>query len=448
MRRVYFSFLLAMLATAPLEPAGAADRPPGPRTEQARTVSDFIDSLGVGVHGIGNDRQMYTSDSRLVSALSFLGFRHARATPQTEARARALTGIGVDFTHVATTDLAGTLAALKRFSRQIVAVEGLNEVDEHDVNFQGLKGIEAGVAYQKLLYAAVKGDPALAHINVYNVTIGRASRTPKAGDLSPYTDFSNIHAYIQNGGPPFLSVPQAIAQTVDAPGRPIIISETGAPTNDPRFPPLIYLGGNPKHPSNMVSEDVQQKLVLCVVLDSFKMGIVRSFLYELYDQAKLDSNRNPIIDENADRENHFGMFRFDLKTLTPKPIAVAFHNLTSILKAAAPQTPPFSPGSLSFSLNSSRRAPGVDPEAFHVLLQKDARTFDLIVWAEPKIWDMPTASEIETIPSEVTVDLAQQAARVSVFDPVIGQQPIANLKDTRKIQVKVTDHPVIIEISN
>ena len=93
---------------------------------------------------------------------------------------------------------------------------------------------------------------------------------------------------------------------LDAPGLPTVITETGYETN-----PADSYGG--------ADQTVQAKYTLDILVDAFLDGVSQTYLYELFDEGG----------------QHFGLFNTDG---TPKLVATAIHNLTTLL--AIPAAPP------------------------------------------------------------------------------------------------------------
>nr|WP_256476476.1 carbohydrate-binding domain-containing protein [Siccirubricoccus soli] len=61
---------------------------------------------------------------------------------------------------------------------------------------------------------------------------------------------------------------------------------------------------------------------------------------------------------------------------------------------------------------------------------------------------MDSRSEVWAPSQSVTVSLGQVADEVTVYDPLRGTYAISHATNTDRVTVEVTDHPVIIEISD
>ena len=81
-----------------------------------------------------------------------------------------------------------------------------------------------------------------------------------------------------------------------------------------------------------------------------------------------------------------------------------------------------------------------------MVLGKSNGAYELVVWAEPKVWNDATDTEISNPSQTVTVNLGGVHHSISVYDPLQGTTPIATYTDVSQIIIPLSDHPVIIEI--
>ena len=70
-----------------------------------------------------------------------------------------------------------------------------------------------------------------------------------------------------------------------------------------------------------------------------------------------------------------------------------------------------------------------------LLLQKHDGTFELVVWGERLKGS-----------DEVTVRLGEPISTARLYDPTSGTTPIRSLRGVDSLTLKLSDHPVIIEI--
>jgi len=312
-------------------------------------------------------------------------------------------------------------------------IEGPNEVDINTKNtFEGMTGIPAGVAVQQLLYPMVKNDPSLSKIPVLAMTIGHPSvensSEANVGDLANSADYGNVHVYPLNGSSPYATLARIVAETTYTPGKPFVATETGYPT---------AVDGPTLFTANSVSEEVQAKYLLDEAFDAFDLGIVKTYMFQL-----IDDQCDPYFTTG---EMHYGFFRCDN---TPKPVAVGFHNLQTILHDANSAAASFTPEPLHYSIGQWLTTSSSDVRKFHTLLQKADGTYELILWGEPTLWNNAAHLEISTgLPTNlVTVDFENTYKSIKLYDPLKSAAPIMQVFNTNQIKVTVVDHPVVIEL--
>src|SRR5262249_51854496 len=73
-------------------------------------------------------------------------------------------------------------------------------------------------------------------------------------------------------------------------------------------------------------------------------------------------------------------------------------------------------------------------------------TYDIVVWAEPDIWNENTNSPIAAPNTPISLTLGS-AANVSIYDPMSGSTPVQSLGTTSQVNVNVVDHPIIIQVT-
>jgi hypothetical protein len=312
----------------------------------------------------------------------------------------------------------GVLAArLQAFASNhpgaVVGIEGPNESNNQPVNFNGQMGEAGGVAFQQALFQAAKASAVLAPIPVIGLSLGTDDPAAYAalGDMSGVVDQGNAHIFMTLGREPSLDFGRLLnlAQSV-TPGRPIAVTETGYPTD----------AGEPVG----VDEITQAKLTLNLLLDAARSGVASTYLYELVDNGFSTGSGGA----------SFGLFRGDW---SPKPVASAIHNLFDLFNTTQPgeSRPPAPPDYTLSGLNGAS-----------LTVHEIDGTYDLVVWAEPRIWDGVNHVAIAAAPQSVTVTLAQPVAGYAVYDPLAGPGAIQGGGVTDTINLSVTDHPVVIEL--
>jgi len=390
-------------------------------------AADFVDTLGVNTHV---DSAPYDDTARIVDALSYLGIHNIRQSSPIDAASfagtQALGEAGEKIDLIVNgggpVSLAGAMGDVDGLAPYLNAVENVNEVAIYPIEYAGLSGVDAAVTLQKDLYAAVHGNPALAGVPVYSFTIGGAdpSAFPSIGDISPWTDYANIHSYPPQGLRPIFVIHAAIdGGRTDAPSKPVVVTETGYYTLQNR----VGWGGVP--------QDVQAKYLLSEVLDEAAAGVSRTYLYDLLDDGNDPSGLN--------QEDHFGLFNYDG---SPKQSAVAFHSLTTLLADTGPAASTFTPSAFSFS------AQGVpyDYTGNTLLLDKSDGSHVIAVWNEQQTWNTNTLTSSAPLHYPVTVTFGRSWQSVLVFDPMQGTAPVQVLHDVSSVSLDLTDHPFLIQV--
>ncbi|MDE5446977.1 RHS repeat protein [Bradyrhizobium sp. CSA207] len=397
------------------------------------SASGFINSIGVNTHA-GFGWTDYNNLALMVDDLKYLGVTRLRdamgTSPAAQPVVEGLAAAGYKFDFLVssalpqqgTASLQKYIVSLEKFMAShpgtISAIEGLNEANHQPFSYNGSSSLSAAAQFQSALYQAVKGDAALSSIPVFNLSL--AYNDPQGysqlGDMSGSVDFANAHAYVSTS----LTTGSSLAATLSAvstaaPGKPVVITETGYTTQANSQ----YLG---------VDETVQAKSILNTLVDAYKAGVSATYLYEMFDRDSSASNINP--------EANFGLFNSDG---TPKLAATAIHNLTSILaddgKGGLQPTDP-----LNYTLSN------MPASGNSMVLGKSNGAYELVVWAEPKLWNDAADAEISNPTQSVTVNLGGVHHSVKVYDTLTGTSAIASYTDVSTITIPVSDHPLVIEI--
>ncbi len=397
------------------------------------SASSFISSIGVNTHA-GYSWGGYNNLALVEDDLKYLGVTKLRdglaSSPAAQPILDGLAKDGYTFDFVVpssvpaggTSALQAYLDSVKAFETShpgsVVALEGLNEVNLYSFTYNGSSSISAAAQFQAAYYSAIKADATLSKISVYNLSLGYNDSTDygKLGDLSGATDYANSHAYVSTSLTPAAALQAMLGNATSVTGTdPVVITETGYTTKSD----TPYIGA---------SENVQAKSILNTLVDAYKDGVSTTYLYQLLDASATNDASDP--------ESHWGLFNSDG---TPKLAATAIHNLTTILadddKGGHNPTE-----SLNYTLN------GMPATGNSMVLGKSNGAYELVVWAEPKIWNDATDTEISNPTTSVTINLGSVHHLISVYDPLKGTSPIATYNDVSQIVVPITDHPLIIEI--
>ncbi|HEY0185082.1 MAG TPA: hypothetical protein VGC09_19950 [Rhodopila sp.] len=376
------------------------------------------------------------------SELSYLGVSHVRDMAPVSYMLPAYESLGANgirFDLIASnyaTDVASVLAGNLSLINQLLqvspgsvfSIEGPNEVNavSNQVTYNGASTANPYVADQimQAVYTAVHADPALKGVPVLNLSLsngiaGWQSYLSGMGNMSGYVDGGNYHIYPNLGAQPATVLQQMIPYAQQsAPGRPVTITEAGYFT---AYQDASGWGG--------VDAQTQAKNTLNLLADAYKDGVQQTYLYEL-----MEGVANP---STTDIENTFGLFHSDG---TPKPAAIALHDLTTILSDPSATAQTFAAGTLPYTIAN------LPSTGNSLLLEKSSGAFDLMVWAEPKDWNPATETAIAVAPVASVVGLGATYQTVKIFDPLVGTAPISVLSNVSTVTLQLTDHPLIVEV--
>ena len=352
----------------------------------ARSASAFVDSVGVNIHSYYVDTA-YARLDRVLEALRQIHVRHVRdgllpASTNEGVRSwqrfyfaqLAAQGIGANLNLGSPEDGESSLAWRVQQLEQlppgfVESVEGPNEYD--------LRAGEGWVRplreWQRQLYLEVRARPQLRQVPVLGPSFGSVDHAFGAGDLSASSDLANIHPYPGGLQPSSEGLTRNLAIANHLSGsKGVVATESGYHN---------ALGDRLDHPP--VSERAAGAYVPQLLLEYFKRGITRTYLYELVDE-KPDRL-------GLDREQHFGLFREDF---SPKPAAVALGRLLSLLDGPVA---PSRPGALDYRLS------GRGDRVEELLLRRANGSFALVLWQGASVWDRDTRRDL--YPSNLTLRL-------------------------------------------
>ena len=397
-------------------------------TRPIGSTESFLDSIGVNTH-INDTSGGYGNISKVISDLDYIGVTHVRdgltGSLSTELF-EVLANNDITFSLLTSGNNGASLssqisaiAKLESLYNAIDYVEGPNETDYFPISYNGLTGFAATRAFQSALYSAVHGNSALSGTPVIQTSLGDGNSYSQLGNLSSSADYSNIHSYYFGWG--FTrsvadQVPERIAeaQTI-SPGKDTVATEGGWST-------ATYSSDG-----YGVNERTQAVLTLNMLLDQYKDGVDRTYIYELVNSGTYSS---------TNLQTGFGLFNADG---TPKQAATALHNLNSILSDPAAGTKGVSLTNLGYTLQ------GMPTEGQDMLLQKSSGNYDLVLWNEPTIWNTTTHSAYSIASQTVTINF-DNAQSGTIYDPLLGSTAIASFSNTKSVQVALSDHPLVVEV--
>jgi hypothetical protein len=388
-------------------------------TLQARPASAFVNSLGVNIHA------GWVKDNSYLFAqqLAYIGFHHVRdsingaKSGNYAARLALFARQDIDWDLIMPGDPAPYTSWILQNNRYLTDFEGPNEPDLALPIFNGQQGIPAAVAIQQALAHLILSNAELHHLKLVDYALSYAHLYTAPIKRIDDADDRNLHVYAPNGLPPRAILQQAINYI--GPGKPVYMTETG-------YTDVEYNLISAKGYHEGVDEIVQAKYLLDSVFDNFSFSVTRTYLYDLRD----DGN-DP---ENTNKEYHYGLFRYDG---SPKPSAIAFHNLIKILNVPpAGQNPP----PIHVVVASSGNGAPV-----YSLLLKTPGGYALVCWAEPRLWSAECHCALPANDTTAKIDFGNAIVSATLFDPLLSSQPLST-QTAKSMIVKVLDHPIILRL--
>lgn len=395
-------------------------------TITAVAVASFLASVGVNVN-------IYPStEGSVVSKLAYVGINHARVeAPTSLSAAQAFAAIGsagIKFDMITTTwDLPITQAMLNTMfsyidinAPYVQSIEGPNEIQNDPDTYQGLSGAPAFQALQETLYAMVQSDSNLTNSSTQTPVLS-FSNTPgqtPAGYTSPLdaTDYASVHAYGQPAVLPWQVIQPTLAVTSIAPGKPVMVTETGLST-------VATTQGVPQEQQAIYDLDA--------LFDDMLLGVTRTYLFNLVDfnASSTDTNFSA----------YYGLFESDGAI---KYAGRAMHNLTKIL--ADPSGSASQPtDTLGYTLS------GLPANSHSLLLEKSSGVFDIIVWTENDSLYNTQSRLLSRAPiTPWTLSFDNGSENVTVYDPLWSPHPTQVASGQTVMPMTLAGHPIIIEVAN
>ncbi len=395
-------------------------------TQRAAWSDAFVNSIGTNVH-LSYWHTAYGNLNGIVKPrLQELGIRHLRdegAVTSMDSWMRAVYGnmnwlhsqLGVTFLLTSVrlpSDATYSHPPLTRILNfvqpgTVDAVEGLNELDDHNIT----NWVAYDRTWQKALFQIAKSDSRSRNFAILgpSLTHGRPAALA-LGDLSAYESFGNMHPYPGARVPEPWAVKDIEAFQPANVGRRFFSTETG------------YHTGNSNANQPFVSNLAMAKYMPRLFLQSFVDGVARTYSFELVDMTSDPSNPE----------------WFGLVTASGQP-KQAFNAVKNLLWLLNDKGPSFSPGSLSYSLN------GAPSSIHHLLMQKRNGRFYLALWQTASTFDLISRRDISNANISVHVTLANKPHQVNLYTP-LNSANARSLGSTNSFTVQVPDHVVVLEI--
>lgn len=118
-----------------------------------------------------------------------------------------------------------------------------------------------------------------------------------------------------------------------------------------------------------------------------------------------------------------------------KPMGQAIANLMQILSGS---TAPVSPDTTTvFAAPAGAQL---------TALQRDAVSYDLLVWNEPNLWNISTQEPVTPTPLSVSVALPFTASLVQIYDPLLGTVVETTLANVAAVPVTLTGNLLLVRV--
>jgi hypothetical protein len=412
-------------------------------SESAVSSTTFVDSIGLNAHF---EAPNYSNYPLVNSLIGKLGVRHYRVSAAQilvygGSYLGELTslwksyGTSYDVLTNLRTSAADVVKAVKALpAGSVDSVEGPNEVDDptggtgstYDPNFPS-----DVPAYMRLLYAAIKSNPATSQVSVIGPSFANSWAYAAIGNIAASVDAGNMHDYFGGFNPGTLgwggitsfapglrygAIDWNIASSARATGsKPIVATETGYST-------APIHGGVPLA--------VQSKYVPRLYFEHYRHHVPRTFMYQL-------------IDWNT--WNYDGTLGIVSSSYVASPAFNALAGMITLLRDGGLKSAP-----VNYSWILTGQTTNVD----HVLLHKADGTLIVPLWIEvpsfgPNV-NGGLGAELSVPAQTVSIILARSSATGVVWtcNPANGMWSSRPITATNgSLTLRVNDSVSIVEIA-
>jgi hypothetical protein len=342
----------------------------------------FVDSAGVNIHLHYDGTPYYDNFELIKRRLLELGVRHVRdGLVDTEwqgyyDRHNSLGTAGIKGLYITSPRMATRVLREypSRVSRSFEAYEAPNEYNQSG----DARWVETLRASLGQLHG-LRNDPALAAFPVYGPSLTLEAAYSELGDVSSLIDAGNLHNYFGGRNPGTTGWGANGYGSIEwnlqlvrrfSGGKPIVTTETGY--------------SNDSSVTDFTPQDVAARYMPRLLLEQFRKGIVRTYLYELSDFSTPDRNM----------KSGFGLINRDG---SPKPAFNAVKNLLTLLSDPGPA---IEVRSLDYSLQ------GAGSDVRHMAFQKRDGSHFLALWIEQSSYDVSTRRAVVVPARAITVTIA------------------------------------------
>jgi hypothetical protein len=421
-RRDNFCYLL-LLCAACCDIGLAQSKETLQRLEAPFPVRTFTDSVGVNVHINYFDR-LYGNFDLVKDKLVKLSIRHVRDGVQLISddydslmygRWVELQKAGIKFNAVVDPrgsikypDAAHLVQVLDRAHGSIESFEGPNELD-----ISGLSGWPSVIlTYQSSLFSTMRSTESLRQLSTIAPSFASISNGFKTAHLAAKADFGNLHAYPAGEMPSNVFPDQSDKAKQVFGNLPVVMTETG-----------YHNALRDKHDQPAVTEGAAAKYIPRIYLENFLHRIVRTYLYELLDEAP-----NEQLDDN---QLHWGLIRSDG---TEKPAFRSLANLMDLLNDS---------GIAKKRIDVSVSISGDLKDIHSLFLVKQDGTYCLILWQEVSSYETAKARNLISVDRPLALAFSAPSSGSLIY-PLTGNSPKSVFARKTRIKLQVPDHALVV----
>jgi hypothetical protein len=394
-----------------------------PTTPHTAVASDaVVDSVGINVH-LSYAPSPYQNFAAVEDALVNLQIRHLRDGLAAEAPTspyivehNLLGQLGID--SIFTTSVGQSAALIQSFPPMLTqCFAGYDSPNEYDIQSVA-NWVPPLKAQLQVTSNAVRSPNVSKRYPVIGPSLVQTASYPQLGNISQYVDYGNLHNYpggrnpgtagwggLDAQGNAYGSIPWNLDQlAMDAPNLPYYTTETGY-TNDLTIP-------------NSVPQSVSAVYMPRLILEQWRAGFTRTFLYELVSEGGEDYG---LISSNWQR----------------KP---AYYALANLLVFLYDRGHTFKPGSLNYGIA------GGDSNLHQLLMQRHDGTFFLALWLEEPSYNVNTRTAIAVAPEPITIQLPAGSQYLDYVWDATGAMTQVRPTQSTPLNLTITDKLQILEI--
>jgi hypothetical protein len=451
----------AALAAAPVASASAATLP-------ARPASEFRDSIGVQTHmpftGFAYDR---ANTADLAAMLRAIGVRHLRDDTcflkddecvRVRSRLAALrdafgsAGPPVDLVANFTRELAAVsdrptrdaditralnAAARPPLREMLAGLEPVNEPDlKESTNWAAATLADHATATRLL---GSRQLATLRDVPLLSPAVGHAKNTPtllNGGWNRGRADIGNFHPY-----PPVWGLPEQALDTACGSGNAVSCATSLGTAAAPWATESGYSTSGSPLSTNWVSERAQAIYIPRLLLENFRRGVARTYLYELIDLKPLGT---------GSAVDGYGLWRARMVGSNflpggPKPAALALSRMNEVIGDLGAGTAARTALDVSVRLGTAEVG---DDEVRRVLLRSADGSYVLALWRPEKVWDNTYLDQGDIrVPDETaTVTIGGGPWNATVTRPTLGAAPTARTTNATRLTLPLGADVTLVEL--